>query len=49
MIVHHAKLVTVDAQFRIAEAMAIRGERIIAVGDNAEVLRLAEATTGLLD
>ncbi len=49
MIVHHAKLVTVDAQFRIAEAMAIRGERIIAVGDNAEVLRLAEATSGLLD
>ena len=49
MIVHHAKLVTVDAQFRIAEAMAIRGERIIAVGDNAEVLRLAEETTGLLD
>ncbi len=49
LIVHHAKLVTVNAQFRIAEAMAIRGERIIAVGDNAEVLRLAEATTGLLD
>ena len=49
LIVHHAKLVTVNAQFRIAEAMAIRGERIIAVGDNAEVLRLAEATTELLD
>ncbi len=49
LIVHHARLVTVDAQFRIAEAMAIRGERIIAVGDNAEVLRLAETKTELLD
>jgi len=48
-IVHHAKIVTVDAQFRIAEAMAMRGERVVAVGPNDEVLKLADGKTQLFD
>ena len=38
VIVENAKVVTVDPQFRIAQAFAIRGDRITAVGSNAEVL-----------
>ena len=42
LIVHHAKVVTVDTQFRIAQAIAIRGDRIVAVG--TRIRRSAEAT-----
>jgi hypothetical protein len=49
LIVHHAKVVTVDPGFRIAQAFAIRGERIVAVGSNEDVLRLAGAETRQLD
>jgi len=41
LILHHGKIVTVDPQFRIAEAMAVKGERILAVGASDEMLRLA--------
>ena len=44
-IIHHAKIVTVDAKFNIAEAMAIQGERIIAVGTNNDILKLAGTRT----
>ena len=36
------KIVTVDGAFRLADAMAIRGERIVALGAKDEVLRLAQ-------
>ena len=32
LILHHGKIVTVDPQFHIVDAIAIRGDRIIAVG-----------------
>ncbi len=48
-IVHHAKIVTVDDQFRIADAMAIGGDRVIAVGQNHEILKLANDATELID
>ena len=35
----NGKIVTVDQDFSIAEAIAIRGDRIIAVGSNSEVLK----------
>ena len=35
IILHHGKIVTVNDSFRLAEAMAVRGDRIVAVGDNA--------------
>ena len=45
LILHHARIVTVDAQFRIVDSIAIRGERIIAVGPHAEVAKLAGPAT----
>ena len=49
LIVHHAKVVTVDPQFRIVEAIAVNGERIVAVGNNADILKLAGPKTKVLD
>jgi predicted amidohydrolase YtcJ len=48
-IFHNGKIVTVDAQFRTVEAMAIRDGRIVAVGTNAEVLKLAGTGTERTD
>ena len=44
-IFHTGKIVTVDPQFRIAEAIAIRDGRIVAVGTNADIVKLAGAGT----
>lgn len=49
LIVHHGKVVTVDPQFRIAEAFAVRAGRITAVGSNAEILPLAGPETKSID
>ena len=50
LILHHGKVITVDKDFRIAEAIAIEADgRIAAVGTNDEVLALKNDTTQLLD
>ncbi|WP_254510647.1 amidohydrolase [Anatilimnocola floriformis] len=49
LILHHGKIVTVDKQFSIAEAIAIRGERITAVGKNDDVLKTKGESTKLVD
>jgi predicted amidohydrolase YtcJ len=49
LIVHHGKILTADAQFRIAEALAVRGDRIVAVGENSHVLGLAGPKTQQID
>lgn len=49
LIVHNAKVVTVDPKSSIAEAVAIRGGRILAVGKNADVLKLQGADTRVID
>ncbi|MEI8379183.1 MAG: amidohydrolase [Planctomycetota bacterium] len=49
LIVHNGKIATVDDKFTLAEAIAVRGERIVAVGKNAELLKLAGPATRLLD
>jgi len=49
LILHHGKIVTVDADFRIQQALAITGERITAVGSNDEILALAGPDTKKLD
>lgn len=49
LVVHHAKVVSVDSQFRIAEAFAVRGERIVAVGSDDEVMKLVGPKTQVLD
>lgn len=49
LVIHHAKVVTVDQGFTIAEAVVIEGDKIEAVGDNAECLRRAGPKTRLID
>jgi predicted amidohydrolase YtcJ len=48
-VIHHAKVITVDRDSRIAEAVAIRGDRIVAVGADAEVAALAGPETRMID
>ncbi len=49
LIVHHAQVVTVDARFSMAEAIAVKGDRLVAVGSNADVQKLAGPNTQLVD
>jgi predicted amidohydrolase YtcJ len=49
LILHHGKIVTVDARFSIAEAVAIRDGRIVKVGSNRDVLALKTAGTRVVD
>ena len=46
-ILHNGKLLTVDAEFSIAEAIAISEGRITAVGSNTEILDLSGPETTL--
>ncbi len=48
-ILFNGKIVTVDGKFSIAEAVAIRGDKFVAVGGNNEVRRLAGANTRSVD
>lgn len=48
-IFHHGKVVTVDSNFSIAEAVAITGERFTVVGTNDAILKLAGKRTRTLD
>lgn len=47
MVVHHAKIYTVDVKFSVAEAMAIRDGKIIATGTNDEILKEYEGEAEL--
>src|SRR5689334_20922915 len=49
LILSNGKIITVDERFTIAQAMAIKGDRIVAVGANADITRLAERTTRRID
>jgi predicted amidohydrolase YtcJ len=49
LIVRRANVVTVDAKFRTAEAVAVRGGRVVAVGTDAEVLKLRGPDTRVID
>jgi predicted amidohydrolase YtcJ len=49
LILHHGRIITVDASDRVAEAIAISGNTIVAVGKNDEILRLAGFTTRRID
>ncbi len=48
-IFYNGKIVTVDPQFHVVEAMAIREGRILATGANEEIARLAGAATERVD
>jgi predicted amidohydrolase YtcJ len=48
-IIHHAKVLTVDAKFSIAQAIAIKGDRILAVGSDDAILKYAGKNTTIID
>jgi len=48
-ILTNGKIITVDDQFSIAQAVAVRGSRIIAVGTNQAIGRLAGPNTQRID
>lgn len=45
----NGKIITVDDRFTIAQAVAVRGDRFVAVGTNQEVARLAGPNTRRID
>jgi predicted amidohydrolase YtcJ len=49
LVLHSGKIVTVNANFDIAEALAIYNGKIVAVGRNQEVRALAGARTKVID
>ena len=49
LVLFHGKIITVDAKFSIAEAVAIRDGRIVKVGSNRDVLALKTASTRVVD
>lgn len=49
LVLYNGKVVTVDGRFSIAQALAIRGERFVAVGTNDAVKALAGARTKQID
>ncbi len=49
VILSNGKIITVDERFTIAQAVAIRGDRIVAVGTDAEVAKLASPATRRID
>ena len=49
LILLHGKVITVDAKFSIAQAVAIRDGRIVKVGSNRDVLGLKTASTRVVD
>lgn len=49
LILVNGKIVTVDDRFTIGQAVAISGERVMAVGKNAEIAKLAGRDTRKID
>jgi predicted amidohydrolase YtcJ len=49
LIIHRGKIVTLDAKDRVVQALAVRGERIVALGEDREVLRYKGPKTRVID
>ncbi len=49
LILHNGRVVTVNDDFEVGAAIAVRGDRILAVGSNAEVLATAGPDTEQID
>src|SRR6266540_5439489 len=49
LILSNGKIITVDDTFSIAQAVAVRGDRIVAVGSNADINKLAGPSTRKID
>lgn len=49
LVVHNGKVLTVDAKFSTAEAVAVRGRKIVAVGTSSDILKMKGADTVVID
>jgi hypothetical protein len=49
VVLYNGKVITVDAAFSIAEAVAIAGERVMAVGTSAQMRAIAAPSTRMVD
>jgi predicted amidohydrolase YtcJ len=49
LILFNGKIITVDQRFSIAQAVAVRGDRIVAVGTTQDISKLAGSTTKKID
>ena len=49
LILHHGRIYTVDQRNTVAEAIAIRGDLIVRLGGDADMLRLRAASTRVID
>ena len=49
LILHNGKVVTVDRDFSIRQALAVKGGRILRVGTDEEVLKTRGADTAVVD
>jgi predicted amidohydrolase YtcJ len=49
VILSNGKIITVDNRFSIAQAVAVRGDRVVAVGTNQDIARLAGPNTRRID
>jgi predicted amidohydrolase YtcJ len=49
LILHNAQVLTVDASFSVAQGLALKDDRIVAVGSNDEVLGTAGSTSRRID
>ncbi len=47
LLVHHAKIYTVNERFEVAEALAVKDGRILAVGKNADIQKRYRAKTSV--
>ncbi len=49
LLIINGKVITVDIDFTIAEAVAVRGDRIVAVGTNRQIKKLEGSRTEVID
>ncbi len=49
MILHNGKIITVDSNDNIYQAIAVKGEKILAVGNDNEIIPLADVNCKLID
>ena len=49
LIIHNARVCTMDPRHPAAEAVGIRGDRIVRVGTDAQVLALRSSSTRVID
>ena len=49
LIIHNGRVLTMDAASSVAQAVAVRGNRILAIGGNGDMLSLAGPRTRIID